>query len=52
MYIAYNPKHYRVGNQWKQLGQQDYAVAMELANTYNVGIVEARKTDGSRIKAG
>lgn len=43
VYIAYNPKTLPVGNQWKQLGQQDYAVAMEPANTYNVGIVEARK---------
>ena len=43
VYLAYNPKVLPVGNQWKMLGQQDYVVAMEPANTYPVGIVEARK---------
>ncbi len=43
VYLGYDPKALPVGNQWKMLGQQDYAVAMEPSNTYNVGIAESRK---------
>ena len=43
VYLAYDPKALPVGNQWKMLGQQDYVVAIEPANTYNVGIIEARE---------
>ncbi len=43
VYLGYDPKTLPVGNQWKMLGQQDYVVAMEPSNTYNVGIAESRK---------
>lgn len=43
MYLAYDPKVLPIGNQWKQLGQQDYCGALEPANTYPVGIKEARE---------
>lgn len=43
VYLGYDPKALPIGNQWKMLGQQDYVVAMEPSNTYNVGIAESRK---------
>ncbi len=43
VYLGYDPKALPVGNEWKMLGQQDYVVAMEPSNTFNIGIVEARK---------
>jgi hypothetical protein len=43
VYLKYDPRVLPIGNQWKMLGQQDYVVAMEPANTYPVGIVEARE---------
>ena len=43
VYIGYDPKALPVGNEWKMLGQQDYVVAMEPSNTFNVGIAESRK---------
>jgi hypothetical protein len=43
VYLGYDPKALPVGNEWKMLGQQDYVVAMEPSNTYNVGIAESRK---------
>jgi hypothetical protein len=55
VYLKYDPNALPIGNQWKMLGRQDYVVAMEPANTYPVGIVEARtngylKTLGPRQK--
>lgn len=41
VYLKYDPKALPVANQWKMLGQQDYVVAMEPSNTYNVGIAES-----------
>jgi len=43
VYLGYDPKALPVGNEWKMLGQQDYVAAMEPSNTFNIGIVEARK---------
>ncbi len=43
VYLGYDPKTLPVGNQWKMLGKQDYVVAMEPSNTYNVGISESRQ---------
>ena len=43
VYLGFDPKTLPIGNQWKMLGQQDYVVAMEPSNTYNVGIAESRK---------
>lgn len=43
VYLGYDPKALPVGNEWKMLGQQDYVVAMEPSNTYNVGIAESRR---------
>jgi len=43
VYIAFDPKALPIGNQWKMLGMQDYVVAMEPSNTFNVGRAESRK---------
>jgi hypothetical protein len=43
VYLAYDPHALPVGNEWKMLGMQEYAIALEPSNTYNIGIVEARK---------
>jgi hypothetical protein len=43
VYLGYDPQALPVGNEWKMLGQQDYVVAMEPSNTFNVGIAESRK---------
>ncbi len=43
VYLGYDPRELPVGNEWKMLGQQDYVVAMEPSNTFNVGIAESRR---------
>ncbi len=43
VYLRYDPRILPIGNQWKMLGEQDYVMAMEPANTYPVGIAPAEK---------
>ncbi len=43
VYLGYNANVLPIGNQWKMLAEQEYVVAMEPANTYPVGIKEARE---------
>jgi hypothetical protein len=42
-YISYNPKKLPAFNQWKMMGQQDYAVGLEPCNSIPEGREEAKK---------
>lgn len=43
VYLKFSPKELPVFSQWKMIGQQDYVVAFEPANTLPIGRVEAKK---------